>query len=291
VDTYGDGGAIHGDMLNQRLAKAALPILVNIAQAGETIFYSELAEELTLLNLHDKPIHHRLIGKVAGCIADALIALSDEWGEIIPPISTIVVNKGDDRPGIGVDYFLEQYFDKNATKEDRRDEFVEIARNLVFDYGKWDEVLEAIGVDPVILDRDGKLSSKAAEGYGGGEGEDHRRLKEYVLLHPELVTQYAIQASDPEHPLPSADVVDVYFQTRKCVFGVEVKGLKSSEADILRGIYQCLKYRTVIEARELIQGTRRNVEVVLIIAGELTPKLTSIKNTLGVTVITGIIPD
>ena len=291
MNTYGDGEAIHGDMLNQRLAKAALPILVNIAQAGETIFYSELAEELTLLNLHDKPIHHRLIGKVAGCIADALIALSTDPEDPIPPLSTIVVSKGDESPGNGVNYFLEQYFGKNATNEDRREQFVEMARNLVFEYDRWDEVLEAIGVEPVVLDPDGKLSSKAAKGYGGGEGEDHKRLKEYVLLHPELVTNYAVQASEVEHLLPSADLVDVYFQARKCVFGIEIKGIKSSEADILRGIYQCLKYRTVIEARELIEGTRRHVEVVLIIAGELTPKLISIKNTLGVNVMTGVIPN
>lgn len=291
METYGDAGAINGDMLHQRLAKAALPILVNMAHAGQTISYSKLAEELTLLDLHDNPIHHRIIGRVAGRIADAMIVLSKEWEEPVPPLSTLVINKNSDKPGEGVNYFLEQYFGKDAIKEEYRDEYVELARGLVFDYGHWYEVLEALEVEPITLDEDGELSSKAAQGYGGGESEEHLKLKEHVHRHPELVTRYAITFSTMEYPLPSADIVDVYLETRNYVYGIEVKGIKSSEADILRGIYQCVKYRAVLEAKELVEATHRHVEIVLIISGELTPRLVSIKNALGVKVVTGVIPD
>src|SRR5687768_120352 len=83
----------NGELYQQR-AFRALPVLVRQAYAGQTIYYSEIARELSMEN-------PRNMNYVLGAIGTSLRQLSAEWNEPIPPIQAIVINKADELPGEG----------------------------------------------------------------------------------------------------------------------------------------------------------------------------------------------
>jgi hypothetical protein len=112
--------------------------------------------------------------------------------------------------------------------------------------------------------------------YGGEEGEDHRILKEYVKAHPACIglNQRFIRCST-ESKLPSGDEMDVFFESATEQVCIEVKGKKSCEADMLRGIFQCVKYRAVLEAQGLCRNDKKTpvIGIYLVLATGLSEKL------------------
>jgi hypothetical protein len=93
-----------------------------------------------------------------------------------------------------------------------------------------------------------------------------------------------VSHGEEEHLLPSGDSLDVFFEHRKEHFGVEVKSHISDTADIARGLYQCVKYQAVLEARQAASGHAKNVHTFLVIGGEFPAELIPLKNVLGVEV-------
>lgn len=84
---------------------------------------------------------------------------------------------------------------------------------------------------------------------GGGESPFHKALRLWVEANPELVLQsYATAETDTEVPLLSGDRVDNVFDRKDRIAVIEVKSWISNDDDILRGIFQCIKYRAVMEA-------------------------------------------
>jgi hypothetical protein len=69
---------------------------------------------------------------------------------------------------------------------------------------------------------------------------------------------------------------------------VEVKSQISGEQDILRGLFQCVKYRAVMEATQVAEGSHPSVEAELVLEGTLPPKLIALKNMFGVKVFEGV---
>lgn len=76
-----------GDDWTSRITRLTLPILIWVAKQGKTITYKQLATELE--SRHGEEIKRRmtLYGRPAGKIGYALIQLSDEWEEGVPPIN------------------------------------------------------------------------------------------------------------------------------------------------------------------------------------------------------------
>ena len=95
---------------------------------------------------------------------------------------------------------------------------------------------------------------------GGGEGPNHRRLKEELAKRPSHI-DHDLRAKDaePEYKLLSGDQVDVLVNTTEATFAIEVKSRDSNDADLERGVYQCVKYRAVLEA----EGAARTAPQVL----------------------------
>lgn len=93
--------------------------------------------------------------------------------------------------------------------------------------------------------------------------------------------------------MPSGDSLDVSFFRYKphCQWvAAEVKSSISNEDDIYRGIFQCIKYKAVMEAELILQDIKPDVRAILVLEAKLTPKQVEMKNTLGVEVIEGIAP-
>ena len=63
---------------------------------------------------------------------------------------------------------------------------------------------------------------------------------------------------------------------------VEVKSALSSEADIVRGMFQCVKYRAVLEAQQAAEGLPQSARAILALELKLAPKFQALKNILGI---------
>lgn len=85
--------------------------------------------------------------------------------------------------------------------------------------------------------------------YGGGESPYHEALRLWVKANPSLVLAgYANAATKTEVPLLSGDRVDDVYDCKDRIAVIEVKSWISNDDDVERGIYQCIKYRAVMEA-------------------------------------------
>lgn len=128
---------ISGNVLYQKRARLALPILVRQALAGKEIYYPDLAKELEMPN-------PRNLNCVLGCVGDALLELGELWQEKIPPIQGLVVNQQTGLPGKNV-HFLRQIAEPR-----QKEEIVKAELSKIFSYpkSKWLNILEKFGLSP-----------------------------------------------------------------------------------------------------------------------------------------------
>jgi hypothetical protein len=274
---------ISGDKLYQERARRALPILVRQALAHAKIRYSSLANELEMAN-------PRNLNFVLGSVGQALQRLSSEWGEQVPPLQCLVVRKSTGVPGEGVGWFI-QGMENFATLSLRQQREIINAELLkIFSYTKWHDVLTALGLKPLTVDYSALLK-QASNFRGGGESEEHRNLKDYVAGHPELLNlPRSTSRGATEYRLPSGDSLDVLFRSGDDWIAVEVKSHRSAPDDIVRGLFQCIKYRAVIEAYQAAERLPQNARSVLILGGALPGPLIPLKNILEIEVIENVMP-
>lgn len=152
----------------------------------------------------------------------------------------------------------------------------------VFDYPRWTAVLAALGL---LARPDSTVLDDASKFRGRGESEQHRRLKEYLAEHPDILQLPAAAGADTEFSLPSGDSLDVLFRVGDDWTAVEVKSAKSSLSDIVRGMFQCVKYQAVIEAFQATQGLTQSARVILVLEGAFPTQLESWKQVLGIEVV------
>jgi len=130
-----------------------------------------------------------------------------------------------------------------------------------------------------------KQSVPEAGGFQGGESEAHKSLKLLIMNNPSMVgLDQALAPGKDEVTLPSQDTVDVLFEKPEAYYCVEVKGKHSSDEDILRGVYQCIKYKALLEALALDRGEQRTVDVRLALGGPMPQSVAPHASRLGIIV-------
>ena len=282
METAETAGTIFGDKLYQQRARRALPLLVRQAIAGQTITYEALARELEMPN-------PRNLNYVLGSIGETLSQLSTEWNQAIPKIQALVVNKNLGIPGEGILPFLpeQQNFSQLPLKQKRS--IVNTILSEVYVYPHWPKVLKELSLDPPKpLDPDKGITKlfNSQTYFGGGEGKQHKALKERVAAHPALIGLKRNPISVKiEHILASGDSLDIHFLYKTESVAVEVKSAISTEADLRRGMFQCIKYQVVMEAEHALAQDAKDIKTLLVVEGRLSPELVAVKNTLGVEVI------
>jgi hypothetical protein len=262
-----------GDELYQIRAKQAFPILVRQAHTQVVITYENLAKEMGL--------HPRTLNFVLGCIGNSLIVLSKLWGEEIPPLQSLVVNKKTRQPGRGGKWFSAG--DKFESLDSKQLDLILKARyQEIFLYSKWNSVLSHYRLQKLAPDT-APMTAAAFSG-GGPETQRHKDLKAEVASNPRLVG-LDFKAGQIEYPLPSGDFVDVCFQDSNELVGVEVKSLISNEADLRRGLFQCVKYLAVMTSMLSLAGSTTKASVILLVEGTLPQTLIADRNGLGLKVV------
>ena len=292
---------INGDELYQVLARKALPILVRQAKAQQTITYTDLADELEMLSRRDSD--YNLWGKWGNIlweIGNALKKLEKILRRSIPLINVIIIRKDDLLPGKDIDIFLtdrDQFKNCSNKKEKRllQDKYLQ----ELYNFQDWDKVLLTLGLTPIeqknIIP---KFKPKKKSHGKGGESAEHKAFKEYISLNPQVlgegIKKKPFYLPKIEHQFRTFDKVDVLFKVGKRWIGVEAKAIHSDTEDILRGLFQCVKYKALLKAEQMeqmvieIKTDITDIKVVLAVEGDFPKELIAIKNTLGIKVVDNI---
>lgn len=257
-----------------------LPVLVRQARSQRPMTYGAVAAEVGMS-------HHRPVQRAAGYIGYALdeIAGLRGWRRRPPPaLQSLIINKETGLPGHGVNGFMSHQYQQARTNQQREAALL-TAHAAIYAYPFWDDVMRVLDADPISADLEA-LTSEATASHGrGGEGPEHKALKEYVASMPSVVgLPTAHLPGTTEWRLPSGDSIDVVFKGPGRVLAVEVKSHISGPADIARGVYQCVKYRAVLEAQSSVAEDPFDVAVLLVIGSELPREALELANAFGVSI-------
>ena len=245
---------------SQELVGQIIPILVGWAKYGLTNkTYGDLIHALGYTRYSG-------IGDQLGNVETVMRELRKMTGEDVPTLNALVKKNG--IPSAGFDFVYPNY---NGLTLSEKLVFVAGINEKALNYQKWDWVLDQLGLQPSKIITEQELEAISVHG-GGGEGKEHKAIKEFVYNHPESLGLTGVNRKETEYPLPSGDRLDVYFETSDCRYAIEVKPSTSPDDDITRGIFQCVKYKSVMEAIRKVEYGRYAISALLIVAGSMSDR-------------------
>ena len=264
--------------------------VLNSQNALEGITYKELARRIGRMNKHGEGHGHGM-GKVLGKMGQYLENLKGEWGEEIPYIQSLVVNTGGSLKGLPDDGIVEFWKGYPELSYKEKLNKVRTEYNRVIEFGsRWNKVLADLGVEPITFDTVERPHHINRTFNYNGESSEHKALKNFVCNHPELVGAEASDKRFTEYSFPSLDTVDVLFKSSSQWIAVEVKSRISDniQNDYERGVYQCVKYRALMEAMKKDPEqlpVPEKIQVVLLLEKNLPQKYKPIAEKMGIKVI------
>ena len=253
-----DYGTIQPNLANLTSRYATEPLtrwLISAAKERTTLTYGEAKRRLEA-EYGFSTIFSTRMGYVAGTAMDMIL----EQDRTAPLLNVLLVQAATRLPGNGVNGYLRSRFPK-ANPDDIynnpefRKKIVNRAARHAYAYTGWDDLYRRIygnNLDPIPIE----TAEKDGIRYGRrGEGDNHKRLRLWVMNNPDkLKNEYRNVRADTEVELLSGDRVDVVYYAENKTVAVEVKSRDSNRADLRRGIYQCIKYRAVLDAQILEQS-------------------------------------
>lgn len=264
---YNDGSA------TDRSVKKLIPILIMWARYEWDVehSYTDVANAVGYAG-------PRPVGKLLGAVSDALHQMCPD----APTLNALVMSKGKGVPGDSFNYAVKEY-DASMSRSEKMT-FAKGKNQIAHEYD-WEPVLHTLNLRMPPLTSPNRIEKirKTISSYQGhvkGEGAGHRALKNYVLGHPEEFNIGNVLYSTTEHVLLSGDRIDVYFETADCVVAVEVKSSVSDETDIIRGLFQTVKYKAVLEAERMAKEKYLPVHTILVLGGSLSKYAREIAHTL-----------
>lgn len=274
---------LDGDSWTKRTARIGFPILVEYARTRRAITYGEWNNEIVKRKLGPDG-SPRLYGWPAGSIGDACEDYAAKTGVPVPPINLIVVNKKTRMPGSGADSYFRRYcanrlgrrVNPESLDSRKKRALIDCAQKEIFDFPSWGDVLAACGLAETTPPRSRKKRPRPRKaGWSTGpESEEHQRLKQMIVDDPTLVALQSNEKGDQEHPLWSGDRLDVYFKNADV--GVEVKTSNAGFDEIHRGIFQCVKYKALMQAQQIYNREIPTADCLLALGGMLPEELQDI---------------
>jgi hypothetical protein len=258
----------------------------------EGVTYQELARRIGRLNKHGEPHAHGM-GGVLGRMRHLLVDLEGEWGEPIPHIQCLVVQKTGPQKGLPDDGIKEFWRDYPRMSKAEKHNRMEAERQKVVAFGsRWNKVLEALGLHKVVSE----TADPGERSYGkGGKLDAHKALKNHVRTHPGIVGASESWSTFVEYPLPSLDEVDVVFKSSAECVAVEVKSKISDHHpdDYESGIYQTVKYAALLRA--MAEDARYDIPAdtrsVLVLESRLPRQYAELAEILGIELVENVTMD
>ena len=267
----------------QNLMKfAVMPLaqlLIGAAKRRSFITYGEAKQFLETESGFDTIFTPR-VGIPAGILNDSFSAARRNC----PPLSIILVRQEDHLPGVGARDFMAKYLQCNELsnrdfKVNRLEEWRSACYRIatdIYSFRDWEQVYrkafeETLPTFPSSHPTNGK--EKDGVNYKRkGEGKNHKDLRLWVKCNPgKLHSTYASFDTETEFELDSGDRVDVVYFGRDLTVAIEVKSKDSDDADIKRGVFQCIKYRAVLQAMDMRSSI--NVVAILVTQKDVTGHL------------------
>ena len=260
---------------SRKNVRLAISVLIRWAKSGKTdSTYRDLIHAIGKEKYSG-------IGKLLKKVHYVVDGLRTQSGVKIPTLNSLVKNQTTKLPSDGFELVYPSYNDLN---EEEKKVFIEGLDSKAMKFKRWDWVLDQLGLEPVKLITEEELQSKTSKMGGScGEGKDHKQLKQYILEHPESIGLKDVVYKTDEFILPSGDRIDVYFIRKNGDrVAVEVKPKSSPDEDMMRGIFQCVKYKAVLEAVRTVECESFNVSTILVLGGSLSDQNREIASELGV---------
>ena len=247
----------------------------------KSISYSDLAEVINFPKPYTGSQFSGNIGRTLGVVGDLLETVKiPNWNKHIPIIQAMIVSKSTKLPSYGLRAFVPGY--DNLPKNEQK-AFVISEREKILNFGEnWLEVLKALNINYSEKSHHNK-KGKLYNPFGSEGSPEHIRVKEYIKEKHHLLGYKGKEEGIEEYPLLSGDKIDVVFRDNDTIYAYEAKSIRSNLDDIERGIFQCVKYKNVIEAETKV-GARETKKVIcsLVIETELPKKLQEYCQTLGI---------
>ncbi|WCP15042.1 hypothetical protein sphantq_03497 [Sphingobium sp. AntQ-1] len=208
-------------------------------------------------------------GLVAGTMIDNLIRVDPK----APLLNVLLVEQATELPSDGAGSYLANRFQEPLLRLDNAKNMYHKLWRRTFDKAagevyatpeaEWQRLFEAAYGEPladrqIADDRKRRKAGTEEDGlrYGrSGEGPHHKALRLWVCDNPAFIRrQFAGATTETEVVLDSADRVDAVFNLKNEVIAIEVKSRDSNLIDLRRGVYQCIKYRAVLDAMDIRQS-------------------------------------
>lgn len=244
---------------SRAVAPYALIIMIQRAREARPITYEDLARQLRVRYRFKEKPRKTVYGLPIGLVGRVVEELAEHRAVTIPPLNVIVVNKYTKLPGEGADALARNYFKikhKQFGQHDRRT-MLRLAIDDVTNYGEqWAAVARDLGADLLPLqtsklDHGKSISLPKIPKHRGGESIEHKRVKQWVMDNPDHFKRFGkFKAGKPEYQLSSGDNVDVHFDNKHQRLAVEVKPSHATDNEMKRGVYQVVKYRSVMQAEQ-----------------------------------------
>ncbi len=249
------------------------------------ITYKNLAMEI------DYPIEPKgsyfgkMIGNTLGVMGHLIDGIRID-GEEIPQIQALVVKTSNKLPGDGLKEFIEGY--ENLSDEKKKDKMIEIYDEINKFGTRWYKLLDVLGIRNNRINEK-IITAKAKYNPFGSEGSpEHRALIRYILENPQTIGILENVEAYPEYPLKSGDKIDIFFDSDHTMYAVEIKSRRSGKDDLERGLYQCIKYKKILEAENLVNNRDCIVETYLVIEKDLPKTIERIRKKLEIKVFENI---
>ena len=223
------------------------------------------------------------LGYQLGLIDDIFVDLNKKYNRNIPTLNALIVSANTGLPSDGLDYVETSY---SSLSKEEKETYAKGKNQEAHDYDySW--VLNELDLTLPTLLPSSIIDSarKNISSHKGGEGEHHKRLKDFVYNNPECLDIKNVVKSEKEYSLISGDIIDIYFKSSNQIWAIEVKSHISDDADILRGIYQCVKYKAILEAEKAVKKYNSDIHTLLILEREIPQKYWEIAYFLNVSYI------
>lgn len=240
-----------------------IPVMIHWAKTGHNEHtYGDLAHAIGKSKFSG-------IGHALYFVQQVLDNLSTKSSREIPTLNSLCKNAKTMLPSEGFEFVSPQC---NDLDENGKRVFVKGLDSNAMNFPHWDWVLKELELKEAVPFTEEQLEAiKNPRCIYGGEGEEHKILKEYICQHPESINYKDVDFAEIEHILPSGDRLDVYFELSDGTHvAIEVKPSISPDQDIARGVFQCVKYYAVMDALRNIECKDYEIKVLLVTAGNFS---------------------